>query len=144
MSENSSAMLISRWEQAGNKLAAIADAFPADAYEFRPAEDVRTVGEVLRHVAFWNLYVAAVARGNQADEAANELPKADYPSKTKVVEALRKSIGDSVLALREGAMAQESKIAELIATFLEHTSEHYGQLAVYARMKGIVPPVSRT
>jgi hypothetical protein len=41
-------------------------------------------------------------------------------------------------------MEKESKITELVATFLEHTSEHYGQLAVYARMKAIVPPASRT
>jgi len=27
-------------------------------------------------------------------------------------------------------------------TFVEHTAEHYGQLAVYGRLIGIVPPAS--
>jgi hypothetical protein len=61
-----------------------------------------------------------------------------------VVEALCKSVADSVSALKEGGIEKDSKIAELVATFLEHTIEHYGQLAVYARMKTIVPPASRT
>jgi uncharacterized damage-inducible protein DinB len=35
------------------------------------------------------------------------------------------------------------KTIEMLATFIEHTTEHYGQLVVYARLNGIVPPASR-
>jgi len=137
------AMLISRWKQAGNKLTALAEEIPADAYETNPAEDVRSIGDVLRHVAFWNVYVAAVARGQEADESTNELPKSEYPTKAKILEALRKSVTDSAVALKESAGKDDARIAELLVSFLEHTSEHYGQLAVYARLRGIVPPASR-
>jgi uncharacterized damage-inducible protein DinB len=34
-------------------------------------------------------------------------------------------------------------MAEMLVTFIEHNSEHYGQLVVYARLNGIVPPASR-
>src|SRR6185437_8335516 len=71
-------MLIDRWEQAAHKLATLAEEFPPDTYEFKPAEGVRTVGDVVRHVAFWNRYVAAAARGEAFDEAANEVPRAEY------------------------------------------------------------------
>ena len=47
----------------------------------------------------------------------------------------------SPLSERPGPL--DAKAAELVMTFVEHTSEHYGQLAVYARLNGIVPPVSR-
>jgi uncharacterized damage-inducible protein DinB len=142
--ETSPAMLIGRWEKAGYKLAALAEELPAEAYEFRPADGVRTAGDVLRHVAFWNRYVAAVARGNDFDDTANELPRAEYPTKAKIVAALRKSIADAVAALKESGPEKEPGISELVATFLEHSSEHYGQLVVYTRMKGTVPPASRT
>jgi hypothetical protein len=36
------------------------------------------------------------------------------------------------------------KTAAMIITFLEHTSEHYGQLVVYARLNGFVSPASRS
>ena len=46
-------------------------------------------------------------------------------------------------ALRAQPVSANGKTLELILTFLEHNSEHYGQLAVYARLMGIVPPASR-
>ena len=46
-------------------------------------------------------------------------------------------------ALRAQPVSANGKMLELILTFLEHNSEHYGQLAVYARLMGIVPPASR-
>jgi hypothetical protein len=33
--------------------------------------------------------------------------------------------------------------AELWMSFISHSSEHYGQLVVYYRLNGIVPPASR-
>lgn len=137
-------ILITQWEQSGAKLTALAEKFPENAYELKPAEGVRTFAGVLRHVAFWNRYVAAVARGETADETANELPKAEYQAKEKILDALRKSIADASAALKDCAPAWEPQTAEMVVTFLEHNSEHYGQLVAYARWKGVVPPASQT
>lgn len=139
-----STMLISRWEQIGGKLAALADEFPAGKYESAPAEGVRTFGDVLRHVAFWNLFVADSARGRKADDTANELPKRDYATKQRIVEALRQSTADAAAALREPKTVLSAETTEMLVSFIEHTCEHYGQLVVYARVNGIVPPASRT
>jgi uncharacterized damage-inducible protein DinB len=141
--ETLSNMLAGRWEQAGRKLATLAEEFPEARYESEPVTGARTVGDVLRHVAFWNHYVADSARGKKADDAANELPKDKYATKAKIVEALKRSTSDAAAALREHEGAMELQTAELAVTFIEHLSEHYGQLAVYARLNGLVPPASR-
>jgi DinB family protein len=135
--------LIGRWEQAGAKLAALGEEFPAEAYESALVDGIRTCGDVLRHVAFWNIYVGDTIRGKKADDSGNELPKAEYADKKSVLGALRRSVADSAQALKEFA-AWDAKAIETVLSFLEHTSEHYGQLVVYARMKGIVPPASRS
>jgi uncharacterized damage-inducible protein DinB len=137
-------LLITRWEQGSRKVTDLAEAFPAKELESRPLSAVRTFGEVLRHIAFWNLYVADSLRGKQTNDTSNELPLADFPTKEKILEELKKSSEDVATALRERPSSRDLKAAELILTFTEHTSEHYGQLAVYARLVGIVPPTSRT
>jgi len=137
-------LLTARWEQGSRKVMELAEAFPAEELESHPLTAVRSFGEVLRHIAFWNLYVADSLRGKQTNDADNELSLADFPTKEKILEELKKSSEDVATALRERPSAHDLKAAELILTFIEHTSEHYGQLAVYARLIGIVPPTTRT
>lgn len=136
-------MLINRWEQASRKFADLAEEFPASKLEFKPSEDVRTVGDVLRHVAFWNQYVAETIRGKEADGNANELPKSKYGTKARILEELRRSADEGTAAMKEQRNGLSPEQMETVASFTEHTCEHYGQLVAYARMNGIVPPASR-
>jgi uncharacterized damage-inducible protein DinB len=138
-----STVLVSRWEQVGKKLENLADAFPEEKYNWKPVDTSRTIGEVLRHVAFWNQFVADSARGKKADDSANELPAAKYATKARIIDALRQTAADVASVLKEDHAVLDPQTAELVVTFLEHTSEHYGQLAVYARLNGVVPPASR-
>ncbi len=136
-------LFVNRWEQASRKIEQLAEEFPAGKFEWRPREGVRTCGEVIRHVAFWNRYVADSLRGKQTDESLNELPVSEYQTKAKMLKALRQSAEEAAGALRERHGSVDEKAAELVVTFIEHTSEHYGQLAAYARLLDIVPPASR-
>lgn len=136
-------MLIERWEQTGAKLANLAREFPAEKYETAPVAGVRTFGDVLRHVAFWNEYAAGSARGGSPDGSANELPKAKYATKARIMEALAKSIAEMAAALREHSGGLDPERAALAESFIEHVCEHYGQLVVYTRWVGVVPPASR-
>jgi hypothetical protein len=120
-------ILIGQWHELGKKVLALGEALPASAFEERPLDGVRTPGEIFRHLAFWHDWVAASAKGERPDGSANELPKSAAPSKA--------------LAAGGGEMAAER--VELASSFLGHTAEHYGQLAVYARLNGVVPPASR-
>jgi uncharacterized damage-inducible protein DinB len=142
--EGVTAVLVDRWEQASRKVAELAEVVPADQFDSRPLAGIRTFSEVLRHVAFWNQYVTGTLNGKEADDSGNELPSAVYTTKASILEALKRSSADVATALRQHHHPLDLKVTELIMTFVEHTSEHYGQLVVYARLMGIVPPASRT
>jgi uncharacterized damage-inducible protein DinB len=130
-------LLADRLEQSSRKLVDLAEAIPADNFDKAPLIGVRTCAEVLRHVAFWNDYVAGTLRGKKVDDSANELPANEYASKEKILEAVRRS-ADAVTS------AVNDQASETVLPFLEHSCEHYGQLVVYARLLGITPPASRT
>jgi uncharacterized damage-inducible protein DinB len=138
-----STRLIVQWEQICQKLAALAEEVPASKFDFQPAKEVRTVAAVLRHVAFWNNYVADSARGKNPDGSANELPEKEFSSKAQVIDALKRSAADAAGAFRGHESGMTPELAETLVTFIEHNSEHYGQLVIYARLNGIVPPASR-
>jgi len=135
--------LIERWEQVSRKFAELAEELPAEEFESAPVAGLRNCGDVVRHVAFWNHYVGASLLGRKVDASANQLSAAEYPTKTRTLDALRTSAIEVVAALRQHQAELTPKIVELLVTFVEHTSEHYGQLAVYGRLIGIVPPASR-
>lgn len=141
--ETALTMLVNQWTQLGRKVAELAEEFPEEKYEATPANGVRTFGSVVRHLAFWNQYVADTARGRKAEEAANELPLNEYGTKAKIIQALKGSTEDAAAALGQHSGEQNLKIAELAVSFIGHTAEHYGQLVVYSRLAGIVPPASR-
>ena len=136
-------VLLKQWSDIGEKVVQLAEQFPEDKYEFRPVAGVRTFGDQLRHVAFWNGFVAKNARGEKADGKLNELPKAEYPTKAAVVKALKSSLAEATALLKQGPATPSAKLTDLWVSFTEHSGEHYGQLVVYYRLNGIVPPASR-
>lgn len=140
--KNALTVITGRWEESSRKLATLAGVFPAENYETKPVDGVRTFGATLRHVAFWNQYVSEALRGKNPDGTANELSGKEYVTKVAIVAALEKSAAE-VTALLKGAKELDPDTIETVISFIEHTSEHYGQLAVYARWQGIVPPASR-
>jgi hypothetical protein len=137
-------VLLKQWTEIGDKVVKMAEEFPEDKYEFRPVPGVRTFADNLRHVAFWNGYVAKTARGEKADAKQNELPKAEYATKAKIVAALKSSLAEATALLKNGAATPSPKLIDLWVSFTEHSGEHYGQMVVYYRLNGIVPPASRT
>jgi hypothetical protein len=136
-------LLADRWEQVSRKIESLADILPEDGIEHAPVNGIRTYGAVLRHVAFWNQYVADCLNGKTADDTSNELPLAQYSTKASALAVLQRSSAAVGVALRGRKTSVDPKTVELMVTFLEHTSEHYGQLVVYSRLMGIVPVTSR-
>jgi len=135
--------LADRWEQSAKKMVELAETLPESKLEWTPADGVRSYGGVLRHVAFWNRYVADCLNGKPANDTLNELPATEYPDKAKALDALRQTSQDVIRPLRAQPASADRQSLELAVTFIEHNAEHYGQLAAYARLMGIVPPASR-
>ncbi len=135
--------LMSRWSEVGGKLVQLAEELPEERYGFRPVPEIRSFAEQLRHLAFWNLYVVKTLRREEADGEANELPATTHPTRAEIVPALKDSHA-AVRAEYERVGAERTEAdADLIVSFLEHAAEHYGQLVVYFRLSGLVPPASR-
>ena len=136
-------VLVTRWAEIGDKIVKLAEEFPEDRYDAKPVADVRSFADQVRHVAFWNRYVQKTLRREEAEGQANELPRASYPTKAKLVKVLRSTFDDVATELG-GMNGSASKAdADTLVSFIEHSGEHYGQLVMYARLEGIVPPASR-
>ena len=128
----------------------LAEAVPAEKYSWRPAEGVRSIGEVYAHIVAAN-YGLARALGSQPPAGID--PKAMAATandKPKTVQALKDSFAHfrrAILALSDADADKPQKMFGQQTTqrgsFLlitGHTGEHLGQSIAYARMNGIVPP----
>jgi len=131
------------WNEIGEKLVKMAEEFPENKFDFKPAEGVRTFADVLRHVAFWNEWATKRARGEKPDGKPNELSKTEFDTKAKIVAALKNSVAAGAAELKKQPAAPDVRQSELWQSFIAHSSEHYGQLVVYYRLNGLVPPASR-
>ena len=129
------------WNDIGRKLIAMAEEFPEDKYDFKPTPEVRTFAEQLLHAAASNVYVAKAANGEKAQFP--DLKREDYKTKASIVALLKQSVADGAAPLKANGDEQARKRPSLWVGFLEHAGEHYGQLVVYYRLNGIVPPESR-
>ncbi len=135
--------LTETWQGAAKKLIDLAEAIPEDKFDVQLVAGARNCGEVLRHVAFWNRFVAASLKGEHPDGSANELPQREYPHRGQVLSALRASCSEVTAALGAHNVIVASTLLQTIGMAIEHACEHYGQLAVYARIAGVIPPASR-
>lgn len=128
----------------------LAEAVPAEKYGWRPAEGVRSIGEVYAHIVAAN-YGIPRAFGTQPPAGFD--PKAVNAAandKAKVVQGLKDSFEhfrQAVLALSDADSDKAMKLFGRQTTqrgafimITGHTGEHLGQSIAYARMNGIVPP----
>ncbi len=139
------------------KIMALANAIPADKYAWRPAQGVRSVSEVLMHVASEWLYYGPQSVGAKppADfgPPRQTLPKLekDFTQKAQVLEQLAKGWAYYVAqmkALDASKLAGRyppwnSTLAQAAFGMTGDQHEHLGQLIAYARSVGVQPPWSK-
>jgi hypothetical protein len=134
-------VLAERWKAASGKFENLARVIPDGRFESELVSGTRMCGDVLRHVAYWNRYIADSLNGRKADDSANELSRDDYPDKPRILAELEKTNREIANGISRN---HDAKALELIFMAFEHLSEHYGQMVVYARMLEIIPPASRS
>jgi uncharacterized damage-inducible protein DinB len=132
-------------------LAEAADLMPAGEYAFKPAPEVRSFGQVIGHVANANFLLCAQAKGEASPSTANYERTTE---KAALVKALSASLaycdgvyadttdaafGQLVQVTGPGGGTQASRGSVLVFN-TTHNNEHYGNLVVYLRLKGFVPP----
>jgi hypothetical protein len=153
---NSYQELMIWWYDIGKRLISMAEDFPEDKYSFKAQKDERTFGDNLLHVAV-NYYVmintikgSTVGYTGDADSLRKK-----YPTKTDIVKYLKQSVidgGDLINAQGDIGLTHEVKYPwgnQMVHasfcwwTILWHAGDHYGQLVVYYRLNGMIPPASR-
>ena len=124
---------------------------PAGDYGFRPAPTVRTFAQQIAHVADDQYNLCGPVRGETKARRYQAIEET-LKTKEELVPALEAAFAycdaayDSVTDANAGEMVQFFKASKTKFGMLNwntwHTWEHYGNLVVYLRIKGMVPPSS--
>jgi DinB superfamily len=144
--------VLESWNDIGRKLIAIAEDLPEDKYDYKPNPDSRTFVAQLIHVSASMYYFTDPAEGKKPRYGDD--PKRDeLQTKAQIVAFVKKCVqdgadviktkGDSGLAGTVVLGNQTYRLSDLAYGLIEHSGEHYGQLVVYYRINGLVPPESR-
>jgi hypothetical protein len=137
-----------------SNLLKMAEKMPAENYSFRPTPEIETFAQRVAHIAGANLNVCRGLNGEGRVPGA-----ASKTSKAELVAALKESFAycDGVFDSLTDAAAQETVSSSLGGPFppvptrsrlatlynlVRHSNEMYGYMAVYLRLKGVVPPTS--
>jgi uncharacterized damage-inducible protein DinB len=133
----------------GDRAQLLANAIPAESYDWRPAEDVRSVAELFKHVAS-SYYWFGVELG--AEKPADLTDWKQVETKEEILDALARSLDfvrQALQGVTEEELDQEIEFfgrqttrRELVLNLMTHGSEHLGQAIAYSRSIGVAPPWS--
>jgi uncharacterized damage-inducible protein DinB len=145
--------VLTAWNDIGRKLIAMAEDFPEDKYDFKPTPAQRSFAEQLLHAAGANYFFTNPVMGVKSPEGD---PKREgYKTKADVVAFVKKAFADGAAAIKskgDNGLSdlvvdpfehKQYRVLDYAYGFIEHSGEHYGQLVVYYRLAGLVPPESR-
>ena len=138
------------------QLLQVAEAMPEDKFSFKPTTHVRTFGEQLRHVGAvqWVVGAGLLNEKLPVDVGDGDSGPLFMTSKSEIVKyaldsfaylrSAIKTINDgNALKMIPHPFDPENTRTErlaLIVGYASHAWEHYGQMVVYLRINGIVPP----
>ena len=130
-------------------LADAVESMPADEYSFRPTPQVRSFAELVAHLASANFFFCAPVKG----ERPPQLNSDKLTDKVALVKALKASFAycdDAYAATTDenvgqlismpGAKPSQAGRGAVLFFNTTHNNEHYGNIVVYLRLKGHVPP----
>lgn len=125
----------------------MAEKMPEELYSYQPVPEIRTFGQLIAHVADSQLRNCTTVNGEaKTGAAAKKTAKADLVAALKegaaacdaAFDALTDASATAMVPFRNG---QRSKLGVLNANTI-HLNEEYGYMAVYLRLKSVVPPSS--
>jgi uncharacterized damage-inducible protein DinB len=145
-------VVLDSWNEIGRKLTEMAEDFPENKYDFKPTPAQRSFAEQLLHAAGSCYYFTNTVTGQKLP--AGDPKRDQYKTKADVVAFVKKSFADGATAIQakgdkgmttefEYFPGQKSRVLDIAYGIIEHSGEHYGQLVVYYRLAGLVPPESR-
>lgn len=130
-----------------DNLTRLAEKVPEDQYGFKPTPDIRTLGELVAHVADSQAGTCGMVNGGEPKKVSTgKTTKADLVAALKesfticdtAFDALTDANGNTMFKAGQRERSKMGTLAYVVA----HSNEEYGYMAVYLRLKGIVPPSS--
>jgi uncharacterized damage-inducible protein DinB len=153
-----SAVLERQLSRVEKELLPMANEMPADKFNFAPTngefKGVRSFAEQIKHMTGGNYRISAAIMGEKPPAAAAAV--ADAKTKDQIVKALAESFAYAHKAF--GTVTEKNLLEPIPSPFgsggtttrldlaialMADQRDHYGQMVVYFRMNGMVPPASR-
>lgn len=136
------------WKDVTRKLLEMGEDFPEDKYDYKPTPEVRSFAEQLLHAAGAVYYFKATIDGTAPP---SEDPKrSEFKSKAEIVAYAKKAFAEGSAMIEKADFSKTIKGRrrqinpyDFWSDFCEHPGEHYGQMVMYYRLNGLVPPESR-
>ena len=151
--------ILQNWQRMKQTMMRIADAMPDDTFDYASTPEQRTFGEQILHVAGGNVmlmgFLGAEVSGPSVDPRNTRTFGYTVTAKADILQALSDSFDYGEAALSEfdddGLLERaagppflgEPSRVRLVYFVIGHAWDIYGQMAVYLRLNGIVPPASR-
>lgn len=140
--------LLRGYQNVQRDLTEAAEKMPDEHYGFRPTPEIKPFGQLVAHVALAQFRTCAMLKG-EPDPRKDEKEEATR-TKTDAIALLKASTGycdPLVSGLTDASMPELTKVGQnqvakglLSPSLIAHGMEMYGTMAVYLRLKGIVPP----
>ena len=151
LSPSTAASLKAMHDVIGRNLAEAAAAMPAEEYSFKPTPQVRSFAELIGHVINGNTFFCSQARGDKPTFGGDYSKTTD---KAALVKALNEALASCDATYNgttdanvnqavgvQGRGSSKPTTRGLVLMFnTTHNNEHYGNVVVYLRLKGVVPP----
>ena len=140
--------LVATWQRAATELIDVAEAMPEPKYDYKPVPEIATFRDQLVHVTGIAQRFIDTAKGVKVEHPHKTMTKAE------IVAALKQTLqtGQEMLgSLTDAQLLEQVKFPfgdRMVSRFtfwqgpLYQVRNHHGQLVVYLRMNGIVPPTT--
>ncbi len=139
-----------KWQNATEYTLELAEAMPAEHYDFKPTEEQMTFGEQMIHLtANANWLTSSYLGGEKVDQPL----RGQSYNKEETIAIMKQAFQNAAVAI---AQLEEDELTEVVDFFAgpmrkrqiltllnDHLTHHRGQAIVYARLKGIQPPSYR-
>ena len=138
------------YQSVQRNLVEAAEKMPEANYGFRPVPEIRPFGQLVAHTALMQFNTCAIVKG---EPSPRKDEKEDAPrTRTEAIALLKASTAycdPLVTPLSDTTMPEMVKTKDLQvakgllpASLISHGEKMYGTMAVYLRLKGIVPPTT--
>jgi uncharacterized damage-inducible protein DinB len=136
-------------DQLHKKFVDLATAMPPDKINWRPAEGVRSIGEVYLHISQANYgFMGLLGATGPIDFKTKDFEKSTT-DKAKIIEYLNSSfdfakaqitkMANADFAKAQKELGPDANEGDVIYLLLTHAHEHLGQSIAYAREVGVTP-----